>query len=309
MPADRFLHPRLGHSDKINLLTDLQFRVWVQYQLSSDDFGVMRRSAVTLQADNDRLASRPRKIIDECMNKVIEVGLLQDFTHQGRIYVCQRDWQSFQKIEYPRPTFEPKPPPELLRTFDALTQDLFLKHPGGSAGKKLPKGSRPLLEDSTKVPQSVSESSPKVFLPDPDYARERTRETAKANGLRLTADGSEGVQGKPIAMSLPPTANSKRPIFEGQRFVVFEWQLSALMKLLGSVILEQFDLHAWFFDLDEQMSKTGAAVPQRDNGEWLQAQTLAEARRRGFPVSEAPQAGKQTSRLAAAIANIRAEAK
>lgn len=81
-----------------------------------------------------------------------------------------------------------------------------------------------------------------------------------------------------------PTARSKRPIFSGQRFAVFEWQLDDLMRLLGAHT-EAFDLHAWFFALDARAVKSGEVVPQRDSGAWLQARTLEEARRRGLPIA------------------------
>jgi hypothetical protein len=49
-------------------------------------------------------------------------------------------------------------------------------------------------------------------------------------------------------------------------------------------------------------------IPQRDSA-WLQAQTLHEAQRRGLPIavtSTPAVAGKQTTRLASALARIRA---
>jgi hypothetical protein len=88
--------------------------------------------------------------------------------------------------------------------------------------------------------------------------------------------------------------------------VVFEWQLDDLMRLLGSHT-EPFDLHAWFSTLDARAVASDCVIPQRDNGAWLQSETLTEAARRGLPiaiVSPASVAGKQTTRLAAAVANI-----
>jgi hypothetical protein len=77
---------------------------------------------------------------------------------------------------------------------------------------------------------------------------------------------------------------SKRPIFTGQRFTVFEWQLDGLCRLLGPS-MEAFDLHSFFFDLDARAVKTVQIIPQRDGGAWLSAQVLAEAKRRGLTVA------------------------
>lgn len=97
----------------------------------------------------------------------------------------------------------------------------------------------------------------------------------------------------------PANARSKRPIFSGTRFVVFEWQLDDLRRLLGAHF-EAFDVHAWFFDLNERAEREGFTVPQRDGGKWLQDQTLTEAIRRGIPVAAAQPVGKTAGNLAAA---------
>lgn len=79
-------------------------------------------------------------------------------------------------------------------------------------------------------------------------------------------------------------ARSRRPIFQGQRFIVFDWMLEDLSRLLGAHT-EDFDLHGFFFELDAKVAGENVVIPQRDGGRWLQAQVLAEAIRRGLPVA------------------------
>lgn len=138
MPADRLFHPRAGHSDKVCSLTDLEFRVWWTYELAADDFGVMRCAAVTVQAKNDALALRPAKAIDRALEQLIDVGLVVAFEHQGHRFVCQLDWQDFQKVRYPRDSHEPVPTPEILQQCSEETRELFRLHSGKVSEKILP---------------------------------------------------------------------------------------------------------------------------------------------------------------------------
>ncbi len=96
----------------------------------------------------------------------------------------------------------------------------------------------------------------------------------------------------------PAEARSKHPVFKGQRFVVFDWMLDDLRRLLGAAF-ETFDMHAWFYELDARAEKASAVVPQRDGGKWLQDQTLIEAARRGLEIAAAPATGKTAGNRAA----------
>jgi hypothetical protein len=80
-----------------------------------------------------------------------------------------------------------------------------------------------------------------------------------------------------------PDARSKRPIFTGNRLTVFEWQLDECINNLGPHI-EEFGLDEWFWQLDAMAVHQGLVLPKRDGGEWLQAQLLAECKRRGIPL-------------------------
>jgi hypothetical protein len=166
MPDDRLFHPRLLQSDKVDRLTDFERGVWIVSRLVCDDFGVMRASANTLQDAARFLEHKPLKTIQRALVAVERVGLLHAFEHEGRAFICQWDWQDWQKVAYPRGTLHPKPPPELLAICSPATRELFSKHPGGW-GRKKPE---PSANGSTPVqktdPEPLLERSPNV-LPKP----------------------------------------------------------------------------------------------------------------------------------------------
>lgn len=187
MPADRLIHPKLGHSEKVSHLSDFEFRVWIQYVLSADDFGVVRGSAVTLQADNDAIACRAPKAVQKAIDHIVSKGLVKTFKHQGWMYLCQPDWQDFQKVTYPSRTINPKPPADVLNGFTDATKYLFTIHPGA---RKLPaRTSGATTEELPKNSGATTEelSSSHARLP----AKRLT-----ANGTRLVANGSEGGPGE-----------------------------------------------------------------------------------------------------------------
>jgi hypothetical protein len=165
MPDDRLIHKRMGRSQKVSGLTDLEFRVWLQYELSADDYGVMRFAALSVQADNAALETRTKSAILRALEALVTIGLVLRFEHQGQTYICQHDWQNFQRVRYPRPTMHPIPPPAVLTKCTPETRDLFLRRPGNPP-------------DDT--PQNSGENSEEV----PSCARARM---AVANGKRLTA--------------------------------------------------------------------------------------------------------------------------
>lgn len=110
MADARFLHKKGMQGERVINLDHLQFRVWVQYVLSADDFGVMRASASVLLADNPKLEKEPLKKVLAAMSGVVASGLIQTFTHQGACFWWQTDWQDYQQVRYPRETPMPMPP-------------------------------------------------------------------------------------------------------------------------------------------------------------------------------------------------------
>lgn len=84
----------------------------------------------------------------------------------------------------------------------------------------------------------------------------------------------------------PADARSKRPVYTSDRLAVFEWQLEDLSKMLGAHF-EAFDLHAFFDGLSQQSRQSGLVIPKAEAWDWLQAQVLAEVKRRGLPVASA----------------------
>lgn len=137
MPDDRLFHRALGHSEKVNDLTDFERNVWWVYKLAADDFGVMRFSAMPLQDLALWLERKPAKMVLRALERIRAIGLIQTFDHQKQTYAFQADWQTWQKITHPRQTKQPAPPLEVL---DLNTLWLFSHHPKGG---KLPSWQHP----------------------------------------------------------------------------------------------------------------------------------------------------------------------
>ncbi len=129
MPADRLLHARLGHSAKVASLSDVEYRVWTTYVLAADDFGVMRADAVAFQAAHDALNTRRAEEIAECVERLVGVGLVEAFVHQGARYLYQWNWQDFQRVRFPGRTLHPLP---ASAEVSVRTHHLWSIHPGGA---------------------------------------------------------------------------------------------------------------------------------------------------------------------------------
>jgi hypothetical protein len=107
--------------------------------------------------------------------------------------------------------------------------------------------------------------------------------TPSEAGSEAVSEYSSSLEGN-LDTTAPAAADNGRPkakpVFAGQRFVVFEWMLKDLRRLLGPHS-DPFDLPAFFLWLDAHAE---GVIPQRDKGVWLHAQVLDEAKRRNLPI-------------------------
>jgi hypothetical protein len=130
MPADRFLHKRAGHGERSGRLSHLEWRVWTVYMLAADDFGVMWCDPAPIVTACPKLGEERPASIRKALEQIITSTLVGRFTHQGRTYIYQPDWQDFQKIEWPQATTLPPLPPDHLLKCTSATQRLMSVWPG-----------------------------------------------------------------------------------------------------------------------------------------------------------------------------------
>jgi hypothetical protein len=234
----------------VNLLTDFEELAWRYYIESADDFGVMRFSPLSLQADHERMAKRPARVVMKALERVLDVGLIRTFEHQGRAYCFQVDWQDFQKVDYPRPTVHPMPPRALLGECSTATQILFEHHPGGKRFRKKP-----------GCGSESSDSSPETFPENSRLTRAHTLATATAEG---SGKGSEG----------RARETSRGKAHDGPRLTVWHWQHEDLGKRLGAKV-DTFDLLGWYSRLEEELARTGESFA--DPWKWLTHRLYVDA--------------------------------
>lgn len=128
MPTHRLIEKSAGTGERITSLDHFGFRVWMQYQLSADDFGVCPAEAFKLQGENLALQREEPAAVQAQIEALITIGLCGVFTDGSRRYLFQFDWQDYQKIKHPSKTSLPPVPSESLADCSVITQRLFAEH-------------------------------------------------------------------------------------------------------------------------------------------------------------------------------------
>lgn len=101
-----------------------------------------------------------------------------------------------------------------------------------------------------------------------------------------------------------PTAESKWPIYKGNRLVVFDWMLTKMQATLGPYA-DSVEWDVWLDAADQRAMAQQVVVS--DWWPWLQSELLTYARSQGWAVA-VQTTGKPTlaAKMAAALANIKA---
>lgn len=175
MPEDRLIHRRCLQSDRVANLTDFEFRVWMTYELAADDYGVMRFSAAALRSANDALEHKPTKILLVAFQRLVSVGLIRTFEHQGKAYVYQHDWQYWQHVTRPRHSLFPLPPLDFIEGCEESTRLLF--------HERLESSGASVAVSSKTLGNSINDAASNADHPPPRVKR------LTADGDRQSANG------------------------------------------------------------------------------------------------------------------------
>lgn len=145
-------------------------------------------------------------------------------------------------------------------------------------------------KDAQSIEQASAKHASRIEQASPSIAQPMLSDGSSSSISILQSSDKQKPQADVV------DARSNRPIFRGQRIVVFEWQLDNLTRMLGAHA-DAFQLDAWFDALDARAVQSREVIPQRDKGAWLEAQTLAEAKRRGLPIASADEKPQPTGRV------------
>ncbi len=160
-------------------------------------------------------------------------------------------------------------------------------------------------KQSSTIVNNVSDKSTVLTHTDPDpYTAPDPEIPVINNKLDRKADAPTTSTAAALKLS-PVDGQSKRPIFRGQRFTVFEWMLEDISQMLGPHY-EGFGLDEFFDRLDKIAARTNVVLPKLQVWPWLQQRVLAEAASRGLAIaSAAEKPHKRDVRDAEALALMR----
>ena len=159
---------------------------------------------MAFQAAHDALSTRPAEEIAKCIGRLVEVGLVAAFEHQGARYVYQWDWQDFQRVRFPARTLHPLPESAEV---SARTHHLWSVHPGGARVPALPRSFGTASAQLRKLFRRTTGELPHDFGTTSEVVPNNSRTTSAelpsharayetANGLRPRGEGGAGEEGR-----------------------------------------------------------------------------------------------------------------
>lgn len=232
----------------------------------SDDFGRLQGDAFTVK--HMCFPSSPRSVRDftVALDYLHNVGLICRYEAASKLYIQIENFDPHQSGLHKRTASGFPDIPDDSRKFREI--------PGQEKGREL-KGSEENRTEGNRIPVTNN----KLVI---------------AAVSVMKANGKGGV-----------SARSNRPIFRGQRFVVFDWMLDDISQMLGPAF-EDFGLDEFFDRLDKIAARQNVVLPKPQVWPWIQSRVIAEAASRGLAVvSQAPKPHKRDVRDAEAIALMR----
>ena len=113
MPS-RIIKEGIHTSDKVNAMTDFQFRLWVSLITFVDDYGRGDARPAVIKGVCFPLREKVTvKDIERGMNTLVEIGCIRLYQVEGRMYLYFPHWESHQKIRNKRSKY---PAPDNLST-------------------------------------------------------------------------------------------------------------------------------------------------------------------------------------------------
>ena len=108
---NRLIKSSIHESEKVNQMTDFQFRVWVNLITYVDDYGRGDARPAVIKGNcfplRERLTS---KDIEAALNALAGIGCVSLYEVDGRPYLYFPNWESHQNVRNKKSRY-PAPPP------------------------------------------------------------------------------------------------------------------------------------------------------------------------------------------------------
>ena len=114
---NRMIKDSIHASEKVNAMSDFQFRLWVNLIAYVDDYGRGDARPAVIKGSCFPLRERlTNKDIEKALAGLAGIGCIVLYESDGRPYLCFPNWEKHQTIRNKRSKFPP--PPDNLQTID-----------------------------------------------------------------------------------------------------------------------------------------------------------------------------------------------